>query len=146
MKANRKIDRFPSVLPQAAALPWRQADGVEVMLITSLGTGRWVLPKGGLMPGEPARTAAGREALEEAGLEGILDLRPLGTYSYDKQTAGGWMQPCSVTVYPLKFALQRKTWRERDRRKTKWFSCVEAAEAVREDDLRRMILAFNPIR
>ena len=32
---------------QVAALPWRETErGVEVMLITSRDTGRWILPKG----------------------------------------------------------------------------------------------------
>ncbi|RUU02882.1 NUDIX hydrolase, partial [Mesorhizobium sp. USDA-HM6] len=56
---------------QVAALPWRKDDnGVEIMLITSRDTGRWVLPKGWPEAREPLCEAAAREAGEEAGLYG----------------------------------------------------------------------------
>lgn len=58
-----------SVGMQAGALVWRRAGKgkVEVLLITSRGTGRWVLPKGWLDGGENVAQAAAREAWEEAG-------------------------------------------------------------------------------
>ena len=46
---------------QVAALPWRRAEGdIEVMLITSRDTGRWVLPKGWPEAREPLCEAAAR--------------------------------------------------------------------------------------
>jgi 8-oxo-dGTP pyrophosphatase MutT (NUDIX family) len=53
-----------------AALPYRRRPDttVEIMLITSRDTGRWLIPKGWPAPGiEPAEAAA-REAYEEGGL------------------------------------------------------------------------------
>ena len=56
---------------QVAALPWREAgEDVEIMLITSRDTGRWVLPKGWPEQREKLYEAAAREASEEAGIEG----------------------------------------------------------------------------
>ena len=55
---------------QFAVLPWRRAARLEIMLVSSRETGRWVLPKGWPMKGiKPHKTAA-REALEEAGILG----------------------------------------------------------------------------
>jgi hypothetical protein len=37
---------------------------------------------------------------------------------------------------------QRKTWRERDERITRWFPIDEAADAVREPELAKLIRTF----
>ena len=38
---------------QVAALPWRRGDtGIEILLVTSRETRRWVTPKGGRMAGK----------------------------------------------------------------------------------------------
>ena len=65
---------------QFGALPYRfdrHAD-LEVLLITSRETGRWIIPKGGPIKGfKPGQTAA-LEAYEEAGVRGRVSARPLG--------------------------------------------------------------------
>jgi len=144
MNLSKKTLHRPSIVYQAATLPWRRKGGVEIMLITSLGTGRWVLPKGTLSPGETSRAAAKREALEEAGIGGVLDTRPLGSYTYEKQVSSGATQVYSVAVYPMKVETQRDHWPEQGLRRMKWFRTAEAAVAVNEDDLREIILSFEP--
>lgn len=145
MNLSKKTLHRPSILYQAAALPWqRTGRSTEVMLITSLGTRRWVLPKGTLRADETARAAAKREALEEAGIEGKLDLRPLGVYQYHKELSSELMQLCSVDVFALQVTGQLEQWREQDQRRLQWFSLADAAAAVNEDDLRQIILAFDP--
>ena len=58
---------------------------LEVLLITSRDTGRWVIPKGWHMEGKQPHAIAEQEAYEEAGIKGIaLDswaavLAPAGT-------------------------------------------------------------------
>ena len=65
-RVRRLFGKVPCRL-QVAALPWRTAgDGVEIMLITSRDTGRWVLPKGWPENDENLYDAAAREAAEEA--------------------------------------------------------------------------------
>ncbi len=63
-----RIRRLFGAMPcrvQVAALPWRRTDqGVEVMLITSRDTGRWVIPKGWPEGQEDLYEAAAREAAE----------------------------------------------------------------------------------
>jgi ADP-ribose pyrophosphatase YjhB (NUDIX family) len=74
-----RVKRLFGVAPcrlQVAALPWREGKhGLEIMLITSRDTGRWVLPKGWPEAREPLCDAAAREAGEEAGLRGFRILR-----------------------------------------------------------------------
>jgi 8-oxo-dGTP pyrophosphatase MutT (NUDIX family) len=79
---------------QIASLPYRRVGDsldapVEVLMVTSRGTGRWVLPKGNAMKGLSAHAAAAQEAFEEAGLEGAICPVPLGDYRYRKQLKSG---------------------------------------------------------
>ena len=57
---------------QYAAVPYRRrGDGtIEVMLVTSRETKRWVVPKGWPIRGAKPHTSAAREAMEEAGVLG----------------------------------------------------------------------------
>ncbi|HEY8579134.1 MAG TPA: NUDIX hydrolase, partial [Beijerinckiaceae bacterium] len=87
---------------QVAALPWRLAPtGVEILLITSRGTKRWVIPKGWPMPGRRPHEAAQREAYEEAGVKGAIEPAPLGCYEYRKAAKNGALILCRVDVFPL---------------------------------------------
>src|SRR5579864_7278170 len=69
---HREPDREPR--SQFAALPWRRGPdgGVEVLLITSRETHRWVIPKGWPIKGKSAWKSAAREAFEEAGIQGKI--------------------------------------------------------------------------
>jgi 8-oxo-dGTP pyrophosphatase MutT (NUDIX family) len=86
---------------QYAALPYRRrADStIEVMLITSRETGRWVIPKG--WPKQRLRPPdlAAREAMEEAGLAGRIGDRSIGFYHYKKRLADGSAVPCAVETF-----------------------------------------------
>jgi 8-oxo-dGTP pyrophosphatase MutT (NUDIX family) len=128
---------------QVAALPWRKTtDGVEVMLVTSRDTGRWVLPKGWPEFGEQFCEAAAREAGEEAGLKGAISSQEAGRYYYTKGLAGGDSVRCEVLVYPLEVDDVADKWKEKGQRKRKWVSPAKAADMVAETDLGKMILAF----
>lgn len=69
------------IVRQAAAVPLR--DG-KICLVNSNSGKRWVIPKGCLEPGKTATEIALQEAWEEAGLVGVLDRDPLGSYLYEK--------------------------------------------------------------
>src|SRR5690606_30035705 len=74
-----------SATRQVAALPWRRgADGLQILLVTSRETRRWVTPKGGRMAGKTDAEAAAQEALEEAGVTGRIVEEPFGTFRYLK--------------------------------------------------------------
>ncbi len=133
----------PLAREQVAALPWRIAHGVEVMVISSRGTRRWVLPKGWPMKGKTFAQAAAREALEEAGLEGVTGDTPFGFYDYIKRLKNGASRHCTVAVFPMQVHRQRKNWPEKAQRTTRWMPVEEAAAAVEEADLRQLILDFG---
>ena len=128
---------------QVAALPWRKTkSGVEVMLVTSRDTGRWVLPKGWPEFGEQFWEAAAREAGEEAGLKGAISSQEAGRYYYSKGLADGGNVRCEVLVYPLEVDDVADKWKEKGERKRKWVSPAKAAAMVAEADLGKVILAF----
>jgi 8-oxo-dGTP pyrophosphatase MutT (NUDIX family) len=127
--------------PQYGALPYRRrADAsIEIMLITSRDTGRWLIPKGWPEAGLGAAEAAAREAREEGGLVGRIGDRAIGSYQYDKRLPDGSTVHCAVEVFALEVEQQLKSWPEQDERRRRWFDAEEAAEAVREPELRVII-------
>ena len=126
---------------QVAALPWRhEADGsISVLLITSRTNGKWMLPKGWPMKGLSEAESARQEALEEAGVEGIVDAQAVGSYRYSKLFDDGSSTPGQSVIFALAVSRERKDWKEKDQRRRRWMSPGEAAEAVHEPDLARFL-------
>jgi 8-oxo-dGTP pyrophosphatase MutT (NUDIX family) len=130
---------------QLAALPWRRGKkGVEILLVSSRETKRWVIPKGWPMKGKKPHAAAAQEAKEEAGLIGKIIKEPIGHYHYVKNLRNGAAMLCRVDVFPLMVKKQRKSWPERDQRIMRWFPLEEAAGLVREPELAALMRAFTP--
>ena len=130
---------------QVAALPWRLGDdGVEVMMITSRETRRWVIPKGGRMVGKTDPQAAAQEAYEEAGVQGETLEAPVGHFRYAKRLKTGAEQACVVAVYPLEVLIQLGAWPEDQQRQRRWMKQADAADAVHEADLAQLIRDFRP--
>jgi 8-oxo-dGTP pyrophosphatase MutT (NUDIX family) len=130
---------------QVAALPWRQTEtGFQLLLITSRETRRWVIPKGGRMPGKTDAEAAAQEALEEAGVEGHAARVPIGVFRYAKVLKTGAARWCVVSVYPLEVTVEHDDWQERAERERVWVSWEEAVRRVDEPDLKTLIGAFQP--
>ena len=128
---------------QVAALSWRKTDnGVEVMLITSRDSGRWVLPKGWPEGREQLFDTAAREAAEEAGLGGAIAHFEIGSYFYGKVLSSGMERRCEVLVFPLEVDQIATAWPEKKERNRKWFSPAEAARLVKEADLGELITRF----
>src|SRR5215470_5835756 len=71
---------------QVGALCVRRADdgSPQVLLITSRGSGRWVIPKGWPVKRLKDHQAAALEAEEEAGVSGKVRSKPIGKFSYPK--------------------------------------------------------------
>lgn len=129
---------------QVAALPWQKRnDAIEVMLITSRDTGRWVLPKGWPEAREPLCMAAAREAAEEAGLTGRVSTLEVGRYFYAKALSSGEEVPCEVPVFPLQVDAVAECWKEKHARIRKWIPVAEAATMVHEPDLGQIIAYFG---
>ena len=130
---------------QIGALPWRRRDGVlEVLLVTSRETRRWVSPKGWPMPYKSDAEAAATEAWEEAGVKGLIGPVPIGGYSYSKRMKDGAERPCRVKVYALEVTVERDAWPEADQRMRRWFPAAEAADLVAEPELAALMRRFDP--
>jgi 8-oxo-dGTP pyrophosphatase MutT (NUDIX family) len=125
---------------QYAALPYRRSNGgVEIMLITSRKSRRWIIPKGWPVPGMEPYEAAAHEAMEEGGVIGRVSESPSGQYSYQKRFSDGSCSPCLVDVFVLEVRSQLHHWPEKHQRATKWVSAREAASLVQEPGLSKII-------
>jgi 8-oxo-dGTP pyrophosphatase MutT (NUDIX family) len=125
---------------QFAALPYRITNnGLEILIITSRRTRRWIVPKGWPIEEMDASQSAAREALEEAGVSGEIQTTALGHYHYVKEMRKADLT-CRVDVFALRVTRQHKQFAEKDARELRWVSPLEAAALVDEPGLRRLIL------
>ncbi|OAN85380.1 NUDIX hydrolase [Jannaschia sp. EhC01] len=133
---------------QFAGLPFRVLKGkagkrVEVLLVTSRETQRWIIPKGWPMDGMTPAEAAAQEVWEEAGARGKGYDVCLGLYSYRKWMSEDESLPVIVAVFPVKVRTLEDDYPEVGERKRKWFSLKKAAAKVEERDLRQLIATFS---
>jgi 8-oxo-dGTP pyrophosphatase MutT (NUDIX family) len=135
------IDRSGRVL-QSATIPFRRGPwGLQVLLVTSKETRRWVLPKGMIEQGMTAAQSAAVEAFEEAGVCGRVGARSLGRYTYRKSVRRGSIRGI-VEVFPLQVRVVYRDWPERTVRRRAWMDVRVAATRIREPELRRILVAF----
>lgn len=129
---------------QTAALCTRQGKkGTEVLLVTSLESKRWIVPKGWPMSGKSLAQAALQEAWEEAGVQGVVDEYPIGSYGYQKLVKGGIPVTCRCSVYRIDVTGMAEDYPEKTRRKRSWMRPREAAKAVEEPELKAVIRALD---
>ncbi|TMV07742.1 NUDIX hydrolase [Ruegeria sediminis] len=130
---------------QYGALCYRLDDGkLQVLLVTSRETGRWVIPKGWPIDDtEPSETAA-HEAWEEAGVVGSCKSKSVGSFSYTKVRPSKGNVLCLVKVYPLRVRKLVSDFPESGQRRRKWFSVKKAAQRVAEPGLVEILREFSP--
>ncbi|QFT59156.1 NUDIX domain protein [Sulfitobacter sp. THAF37] len=132
---------------QFAALCYRVRRGkVEVLLVTSRGSKRWIVPKGWPMDARTPAAAALQEAWEEAGVIGRADDRCLGVYTYAKEIGDALDVPCLAMLYPVQVTSLSEQYPESAQRRRKWMSRKKAARLLVEPELSRLILDFDPRR
>jgi 8-oxo-dGTP pyrophosphatase MutT (NUDIX family) len=129
------------MLTQYGVIPVRPSaeGGVEVLLITSRETRRWVVPRGNPIPGKDPAASAAQEAYEEAGIAGEVDPRPVGRYFYEKRRRNGDLLPAEVRLFRMRVAEEHDEWPEKGQRERRWFSVQDAAAAVAEAELADLI-------
>jgi 8-oxo-dGTP pyrophosphatase MutT (NUDIX family) len=124
----RPLRLLPSALPlQVAAICYRRkGDAIEFLLVNTNGGNKWTFPKGA-----PERTmshsqAAEQEALEEAGVRGVIAPRHFHLYLYSK---GVFWKPPGVRELVVKAFLMEVSGtahpHEANRNPT-WFAPEEA--------------------
>lgn len=132
---------------QYGALCYRIKHGKpEILLITSRGTGRWIVPKGWPVEGKSPADSAAVEAFEEAGVEGTVHPECLGIYSYIKEVEEGPDLPCVVSLYAMRVKRLLGKYPEDHQRNRKWYSRKKAAALVNEPELQHIIIGFDPRR
>jgi 8-oxo-dGTP pyrophosphatase MutT (NUDIX family) len=130
---------------QYGALPYRfnQDAALEVLLVTTRGTRRWIIPKGWPIKGlRPVKSAA-REAFEEAGIRGRIGVKPVGLFTYHKLLdEAGVKTTCEVKVYPLLVKRQSEVWPESQQRTTQWVEPSRAIAMIKEPGLKKIVASF----
>lgn len=149
-----KLKQNPIVLPgaektalrtQFGALCYRiQRDKVQVLLVTSRTSKRWIVPKGWPVHGATPVEAALREAHEEAGVEGKVTGNCIGIYSYVKSLNEKDQLPCVVAIYPVRVTRLNFDYPEKSQRKRKWVSIKKAVTMIDQPELRHIIKEFDP--
>src|ERR1700722_1423754 len=129
---------LPGLIRQAAAIPVLSG---QVCLVSSRSGKRWVIPKGCLEPGKSAGEIALQEAWEEAGLVGMLQLDPVGSYLYEKDNCKH-----HVLVFLMQVTQVADNWPERQWRERGWHTFHEAALQVEEYGLKELIRGVTPCK
>jgi 8-oxo-dGTP pyrophosphatase MutT (NUDIX family) len=120
---------------QSGAIPYAMVELTPVfLLVTSRRTGRWIFPKGGLAKGMEPWESAKKEAYDEAGVEGVVDTVPVGSYRSWK-TRGMRRFAIEVAMYPLRVERQVEKWRETDERHRHWVTLPEVTRLIADKRL-----------
>lgn len=126
------------VFRQSGVIPYRWNDGaIQVLLITSMGGKRWIVPKGIVERDLGPLRSAALEAFEEAGATGVVAPTSIGRYCYQK-----WGGTCQVEVFSMEVATIADDWPERDARQREWVSVPEALARLGEPGLKALIAAL----
>ena len=132
---SRKISK---VFKQSGVIPYRVNNGkIEILLITTRNFQHWVIPKGDIPNGMSSPDSAAKEAWEEAGVIGQVDVNELGTYKYRKQG-----KIYSVKMYLLPVEMLSEDYPEANQRKRQWVEVAEAIRWVKFNSLKQMLKVF----
>ena len=132
------------MLHQIAALPVEfAADGaLQLYLVTSRGSGRWIIPKGNPIPGLPPHEVAAQEAFEEAGLVGPVMPVCVGTFEFER-TRRPYEDNCLIDVYPLFVERQVRDFNEKRQRKVLRCDLATAISMVSCEPLAALIERYG---
>ena len=120
---------------QSGVIPYRKKEGtLEILLITTIKSKKWIIPKGyiefNLTPFESAK----KEAFEEAGIIGSNETIELGTIELKKEIGITKMIIFSMEVIKI-----LDEYPEKELRKRKWFTPEEASSKIILPDIPGMI-------
>lgn len=121
---------------QSGVIPYRLEKGnLQILLISSSTGSHYILPKGIKEQGLNLRESAKKEALEEAGIDGIVDKKPIGDYQFEK-----WGANCQVTMYTMLVTsmLGKYKWKETYRERH-WVSPKKAKKMLKKEYFVKLI-------
>ena len=126
---------------QSAVIPYRLGpDGLEVLLIGSSKGTHWGIPKGIHEPGLSATESASHEALEEAGVRGVVHPSCIGAFHLSK-----WGALCRVDVFPMEVTQEigLDDWQE-SHRSRRWLGVKDAVGLLFDNPELSAIVAELP--
>ncbi len=122
------------IFDQSAVIPYRKTDeGIEIMLVTTRN-GNWTIPKGIIEDDLTPQLSAAKEAKEEAGIEGKVKEKKIGTYTYKK-----WGGTCTVKVYKMKVKKTYEKWEEENFRTRIWVPLDKVHKFITNKKLSKVI-------
>lgn len=134
--------RRPKGLQVAALCTRGTGADKKVLLVTSRGTGRWIIPKGWPIRGLSSARAAVQEAWEEAGVKSAMATsKPIGSYRYNKTMGSGLPMPVETLVYGVDVDGLENDFPEAGQRERRWVTAKEAANLVDEPELKSILRA-----
>lgn len=126
---------------RAACLCFRDQTEKEILLVSSThDISKWIVPGGGIDPGEETAEAAEREAHEEAGAIGSLD-RLVGVFVNTEKNTRTW-----VYVFYVEHLQEHWTESTSLARSRKWFTIEEAKEMLsihKPSQIQYIVTAFG---
>lgn len=129
--------RRPKRLQVAALCHRGDGESKEYLLMTSRGTGRWIIPKGWPIRGLKSNEVALQEAWEEAGMRNSMATsEPVGAYTYHKRRSTGLEIPVETLVYSVAVQDLSEDVPEAHQRIRRWVNADAAAKLVDEVELR----------
>jgi len=142
-KAIRRARKGKS-LTQVGVLAYRRArsGALELLLVTTRSTRRFMIPKGWRMKGKSEVRSACEEAREEAGVVGSPERSPIGTFQYWKRLRAAFV-PITVKVFAMEVESELAEWRERGERSRAWLAPEQAAALVDEPALSAILLGAS---
>ncbi|XP_039013103.1 nudix hydrolase 13, mitochondrial-like [Hibiscus syriacus] len=132
----------------AGCIPYRLENDTEesrisVLMISTPNRDDLVFPKGGWEDDETVHEAACREALEEAGVKGILDVGgSTGVWEFrskSKQNSCSLEGGCRGYMFALEVTEELDSWAEQITYNRKWVSPEEAYKLCRYDWMREAL-------
>jgi 8-oxo-dGTP pyrophosphatase MutT (NUDIX family) len=139
-----KVVKWSAILAdQSAALPYRiRPDGrIEVLLVTSRGKGRWILPKGKVKPGLSPSASAAKEAYEEAGVSGRIDSLSIASFAIAAKADAP-----RFPIFPLLVEVEAIIWPEMFQRQRRWMDLDEAIATLNNRDVRSALKCLASTR
>ncbi|ASP32571.1 DNA mismatch repair protein MutT [Labrenzia sp. VG12] len=121
---------------QIAALCHRMREGkVEVLLVTSKSTRRWILPKGWPILSRRAHRTAAIEAFEEAGVTGRVHKNPFASFSSYKGGEAGLKLRTEILVFLVDVESEAEEFPDSAERDVRWVSIKDAVRMTNEPGL-----------
>jgi phosphohistidine phosphatase len=120
---------------QSGVIPLLLENGdLKTVLITSTADGTWIFPKGVIEKNMTAKDSAAKEALEEAGISGLVYEDEIGNFEYFK-----WSGTCTVKMFLMKVDEIRDEWEGKNERERMVCEIKIARDQIRNLDIKILL-------